>query len=66
MSSAKQCSECAHLDYTYPKSPCSKGHTPRYYQPKNACAPFGYKRICDDFAEAPLQPLRVLWKRLRA
>ena len=55
------CDTCEHLDYTYPRSPCTRGHSPRYYQPKNARSPFGYKRVCEDFDEAILQPVRVLW-----
>ena len=57
------CQRCA--NYSGFSWPCSFGHRPRYYQPKNAVSPFGFKRKCADFAAAELQPLWWILEDLR-
>lgn len=61
---SRWCDTCEHLCFRYPQKPCTKGHSPRYYQPKGKFSPFGYRRLCDDFTEAALQPMRVILKNL--
>ena len=56
MNRAAHCEDCKHFDeHLLPQSPCSQGHTPRFYPPKSMHEAnfgwYGWKRKCEDFVK---------------
>ena len=51
------CDQCKHFDSdrlaaSGKGNPCGAGHRPRFYKPLTLSQDWGWKRQCEDFAEA--------------
>lgn len=66
MNRAKQCNDCLHFEFMWPKSAeCLMGNKPRWYMPRNELdTNWGWKCRCEDFVakEKPVACADVLTK----
>jgi hypothetical protein len=55
MKKARNCADCDHFRFVgtlQDACECSKGHRPRFYNPRSPNDPdWGWKRRCDDFKQ---------------